>query len=75
MIVKSAPDWPVDKISKIDLAVLRLSIYELAIEKKEPPRVIIDEAVELSKEYGNDKSPQFINGVLGTIYTWIQKTS
>jgi len=74
-IEKSAPDWPIDKISKIDLAVLRLSIYELTIEKTEPPKVIIDEAVELAKEYGNDNSSKFINGVLGTVYKWTQKTS
>lgn len=74
-IVKSAPEWPVEKIGKIDLAVLRLSIFELAIERKEPPKVIIDEAVELAKEYGGDKSPQFVNGVLGTVYSWINTPS
>ena len=74
-IVRSAPEWPVEKIGKIDLAVLRLSIFELAIERKEPPKVIIDEAVELAKEFGGDSSPKFINGVLGTVYSWINKTS
>lgn len=74
-IVKSAPEWPIDKIGKIDLAILRQSIFELAIEQKEPPKVIIDEAVELAKEYGGDNSPKFINGVLGTVYSWISKTS
>lgn len=74
LITKSAPDWPVEKISKIDLAVLRLSIYELTVDKKEPPKVIIDEAIELAKEFGNDSSPKFINGVLGTIYTWSNQT-
>jgi transcription antitermination protein NusB len=64
----AAPEWPLLKIAKIDLAILRLSVYELAVEKKEPPKVIIDEAVELAKEFGNQNSPQFINGVLGTIY-------
>lgn len=67
MIVKAAPEWPIEKISKIDLAILRLAGYELAIDKKEPPKVIIDEAVELGKAYGNDSSASFINGVLGTI--------
>lgn len=66
-IEAAAPDWPVDKIAKIDLAVLRLAIYEMLVEKKEPPKVIIDEAIELSHEFGNEKSSQFINGVLGTI--------
>lgn len=63
----AAPEWPVDKIAKIDLAVLRLGVFELTIEKKEPPKVVIDEAIELAKEFGNDHSWQFVNGVLGTI--------
>lgn len=66
-IASAAPEWPTDKIAKIDLAILRLAGYELLIEKKEPPKVIIDEAVELAKSYGNDNSPKFVNGVLGTI--------
>lgn len=66
-IQHAAPDWPTDKIAKIDLAILRLAIWELAYEKKEPPKVIIDEAVELAKSYGNEHSAQFINGVLGTV--------
>lgn len=68
-IKNAAPDWPTDKIAKIDLAILRLSIYELAYEKKAPPKVVIDEAVELAKSYGNEHSASFINGVLGTIFT------
>jgi N utilization substance protein B len=63
----AAPEWPIDKIAKIDLAVLRLAVFELTVEKKEPPKVIIDEAIELAKEFGNDHSWQFVNGVLGTI--------
>lgn len=66
-IQNAAPDFPIAKINKIDLAILRLSVYELLIEKKEPQNVIIDEAVELAKEYGNDTSAAFINGVLGHI--------
>lgn len=66
-ITRAAPEWPLDKISKIDLAILRLAVYELIIEKKEPPRVIIDEAVELGKTYGNDTSAGFINGALGAV--------
>jgi len=66
-IQKAAPEWPLPKIAHIDLAVLRLSTYELTEEKKEPPKVIIDEAIELAKAYGNDNSPKFINGVLGSI--------
>ena len=66
-IAASAPTWPIAKLNKIDLAILRLAVYELR-QKVTPPKVIIDEAVELAKEYGGDNSPSFINGVLGTIY-------
>ncbi len=62
----AAPQWPIDKIAKIDLAILRLATHEL-MEGKEPPKVVIDEAIELAKEFGNPTSPKFINGVLGTI--------
>ena len=66
-IQSAAPEWPTDKIAKIDLSILRLAGFELMIEKKEPPKVIIDEAIELAKTYGNDNSAKFVNGVLGTI--------
>lgn len=68
-IKKAAPEFPIDKINKVDLAILRLAIFELLIEKKEPPKVIIDEAIELAKEYGGQSSPSFINGALGNIVT------
>lgn len=67
LISKSAPLWPIEKINKIDLAILRLAVYELVIDKTEPLKVIIDEAVELAKEFGNEQSGPFINGVLGSI--------
>ena len=73
-IAEAAPDFPVDKINKVDLAILRLSVYELLVDKKEPQNVIIDEAVELAKEYANDSSPSFINGVLGNISTHAKST-
>lgn len=66
-IEKAAPEFPVDKINKVDLAILRLAVFELLVEKKQPPRVIIDEAVELAKEYGGETSPSFVNGALGNI--------
>ena len=69
-IEKSAPEFPIDKINRVDLAILRLAVYELLIEKKQPPKVIVDEAVELAKEYGGDTSPSFINGVLGNIIAY-----
>lgn len=67
LVEKSAPQFTTDKINRIDLAVLRLAIYELFIEKKEPSSVIIDEAIELAKEYGGETSPSFINGALGNL--------
>ena len=66
-IATHAPKYPVDKISKIDLSILRLAIYEILIDKKEPEKVVINEAVELAKELGNERSYAFINAVLGAI--------
>lgn len=66
-IVKFAPKFPIDRLSKIDLAILRLAIYELMIAPSEPQKVVINEAVELAKELGGDKSYTFINGVLGKL--------
>lgn len=73
-IHKAAPDFPVEKINQVDLAILRLATYELLIEQKEPQNVIIDEAIELAKEYGNESSPAFINGVMGKIVTYAKFT-
>lgn len=66
-IQEAAPAWGIDKLNRIDLAILRLAVYELENEDT-PPKVVIDEAVELAKEYGSESSSSFINGVLGTIY-------
>jgi len=55
------------RINKVDKAVLIVAIWEMAIEKKTPPKVIIDEAVELAKEFGSESSPGFVNGILGNI--------
>lgn len=66
-IEAAATEWPIDRLNKIDLAVLRLAVYELKYEET-PPKVVIDEAVELAKEFGSENSSSFINGVLGTIY-------
>lgn len=73
IIGKYASRYPIEKISKIDLAILKLSVYELIIDKKNPPKVIIDEAVELAKEFGNSRSYSFINGVLGTALKDLEK--
>jgi transcription antitermination protein NusB len=66
-IEEAAPEFPLSKINKIDLAILRLAIYELLFEKKEPIKVVIDEAIEIGKEYGGETTPSFVNGVLGKI--------
>lgn len=67
LITKAAPEWPIDQINRIDLAILRLATYELIIDNTQPDKVIIDEAVELAKEFGSESSPAFVNGVLGAI--------
>lgn len=67
IIKKIAPEFPIDKINKVDLAILRLAIYELEFEKKEPEKVIVDEAIELAKEFGGETSPAFINGALANL--------
>jgi len=68
LIKRYAQKFPLEKIAKIDLAILRLSVYDLFFEKKIPPKVVINEAVELSKELGGDRSYAFINAILGKIY-------
>lgn len=68
IITKCAPKWPLEKINRIDLAILRLAVYELYFNPKIPDKVAIDEAVELAKEFGSENSPGFVNGVLGTVY-------
>lgn len=67
-IEKAAPEWPIEQVALIDLAILRFSVYELLFCEDVPPKVAIDEAVELGKTYGGDNSSKFINGVLGTIF-------
>lgn len=66
-IATHAVKFPIDKIAKMDLSILRLAVYELMIKPSEPKKVIINEAIELAKELGGEKSYSFINGVLGTL--------
>ncbi|MBI2607932.1 MAG: transcription antitermination factor NusB [Candidatus Doudnabacteria bacterium] len=68
IIVKTAPEWPLDQITVVDRNILRLGIYELMFAKSVPPKVVINEAVELGKTFGGESSGKFINGVLGTLY-------
>lgn len=64
-----APEWPIDSIAAIDRNILRMGLYELSeCRDKIPPKVAINEAVELAKAFGSDNSSKFINGVLGTAY-------
>ncbi len=63
-----APEWPIEQISCIDKSILEISIFELFYSNDVPAKVSINEAVELSKQFGNDNSSKFINGVLGTVY-------
>lgn len=67
-IATAAPEWPIEQISPIDKAILRVSIYELLYDTEVPPKVAINEAVELAKLFGGENSSKFINGVLGTLY-------
>ena len=67
-IQNNAPKYKIDKIAHVDLAILRLALFEMLIEQKQPNKVIINEAIELAKELGGNNSPAFINAVLGKIY-------
>jgi len=66
LVRRHAPMWPLDQLSAVDRNVLRLAIYELLPDSSVPPRVVINEAVELAKEFGGEASGRFVNGVLGT---------
>lgn len=61
-----APEWPIDQIARMDRVVLRMGLYELKHGKDVPPKVVINEAVELAKAFGSENSSKFVNGVLGT---------
>ena len=70
VISKAAPEWPIDRISPVDRNILRLGLYELLFSERSevPAKVAINEAIELSKQFGGDNSSRFINGVLGAVY-------
>ncbi|MDP3991212.1 MAG: transcription antitermination factor NusB [Candidatus Nealsonbacteria bacterium] len=75
IIEKAAPEWPIDQITIVDRNVLRMGLYELLYANKEevPPKVAINEAIELAKTFGGESSGKFINGVLGTVYKEIEE--
>ena len=73
LIVKYAPEWPLAQITPVDRNILRLGIYELRYAFEIPPKVAINEAIELAKTFGGDSSFRFVNGVLGNIYKDMEK--
>ena len=68
-----APEWPIEQIARMDRTVLRMGVYELMFEEGVPPKVAINEAVELAKAFGGENSSKFINGVLGTVLRQIEE--
>jgi N utilization substance protein B len=73
IITKYAPEWPVDQLAIIDRNILRLALFEIGCREADtPPKVVINEAVELAKRFGSDNSPRFVNGVLGSALEEIQ---
>jgi N utilization substance protein B len=74
IVEKAAPQWPLDQIAIVDRNILRIGIYELLFGDKTavPPKVAINEAIELAKSFGGENSGKFVNGVLGTVYKEIQ---
>ncbi len=67
MILKYAPDWPLDQIAVIDRNIIRIAAYEFAVSGKTPEKVAINESIELAKKFGGESAPKFVNGVLGSI--------
>lgn len=72
-IQKAAPEWPLEQIASIDKTILRIAIFEILYSNDVPPKVAINEAVELGKTFGGQNSSKFINGVLGTVYRASEK--
>ena len=74
ILEKTAPEWPIEQIPMVDRNVLRIGLYELLYANKEevPPKVAINEAIELAKSFGGENSGKFVNGVLGTVYREIE---
>lgn len=75
VITDTAPEWPLAQITAVDRNILRLGIYELVFVKEVPPKVVINEAVELAKSFGAESSGKFVNGVLGTLFKKIEPES
>ncbi len=73
VIAEHAPEWPLDQVAVIDRNILRLALWEVAVYRKTPLKVGINEAVELAKAFGTDSSPRFVNGVLGSLADNIER--
>jgi len=75
IIEKAAPEWPISQITIVDRNILRIGLFELLFEDKGevPPKVAINEAIELAKSFGGESSGRFVNGVLGTVYNELNK--
>jgi N utilization substance protein B len=67
MIAAYAPEWPIDQMAVVDRNILRIALFEFVVDRGTPPKVAINEAVELAKLFGSDSSQRFVNGVLGTL--------
>jgi N utilization substance protein B len=72
LIIKHAPQWPISQMKLVDLQILRMAIYEGFVGGITPPKVAIDEAIEVAGEFGGEISSKFVNGVLGAIYEEIK---
>jgi N utilization substance protein B len=70
LILEAAPEWPLDQVARVDKNALRVAAYEMLYDSEEdvPPRVSINEAIEVAKTFGSESSSKFVNGVLGYIY-------
>lgn len=66
-IAEHAPEWPIDQISIVDRNLVRIAMWEFAVNQETPVKVAINEAVELAKSFGSDSAPRFVNGVLGSL--------
>ena len=75
LIARYAPEWPLDQVAAIDRNILRIAIWEIAVDQQTPLKVAINEAVELAKLFGSDSTPRFVNGVLGSLALHLSEIS
>ena len=74
MIQEHLENWEINRLNRVDLALLRMSVYTLMFQDEMPPSIVIDEAIEISKEFGTDDSYRFVNGVLDSIRKYLDRT-